>query len=177
MNASEITRPIGRPRKNIKMADTNEVKSKVEKIKVQISSLDGNLDDVTAVKTVEHTPAENLDEAIAAAGEKHLYALNLGLRAIAMENAKNNPEGFFVVDDSGNTTDVAFTGNALSEEQVKRVQVQILTFAKMAAEMGGETWDKSLDLEKKRAFKESAREAMKGSPAIMKMISGSVKTA
>lgn len=179
MNVSENIaagkNPVGRPRKNIKMADQTEV-SKIEKIKVQISSLDGNLDDITAVKTVEFTPAESEEDAKNRAGENYLAALNLGLRALAMENAKKNPDGFFVVSDDGTVSDVPFSGNVLSDEQVKRVQVQVLTFAKMASEMAGETWDKTLSAEKKRAYKDSAKEAMKESPAIMKMISGSVKT-
>lgn len=165
---------VGRPRKNTQMAD--ETKTNVEKIKVQISSLDGNLDDVTAVKTIEFTAAENEDDAKNRAGEKYLYALNLGLRQLEMEKAKNSTEGFFVVSDDGTVSDVPFSGNVLSDDQVKRVQVQVLTFAKMASEMAGETWDKSLSAEKKRAYKDSAKEAMKESPAIMKMISGQVKT-
>lgn len=170
VNNGTEKKSVGRPRKNIAMADQEKV-SNVEKIKVQISSLDGNLEDITAVKTVEFTPAATVEEAQNRAGEKFLAALNLGLRSLEMEKAKNSTEGFFVVSDDGTVSDVPFSGNVLSDEQVKRVQVQILTFAKMAADGSGDNWDKSLSSEKKRAYKEAAREAMKESPAIMKMIS------
>lgn len=146
---------------------------KTEKIPVQISSLDSNLNDVTARKVVEFTPSTSLEEALSRlSDDEKLAVVNSGLRTLTMKKASENNEGFFVVDENGELTETPFSGGALSDEKVKQVQANILSFAKMAAEMAGETWDKVLAIEKKRAFKEGAKEAMKNSPAIMKMISG-----
>lgn len=148
----------------------NEVKT--EKIPVQISSLDANLEDVTARKIVEFTPATDFNSALSnLTDEEKLSVVNSGLRSLTMKKASESSEGFFLVVE-GEVTETPFSGSALSDEKVKAVQNNILLFAKMAAEGAGDTWDKNLPIEKKRAYKESAREAMKTSPAIMRMISG-----
>lgn len=160
--------------KNRMSTENTVIAPKTEKIPVQISSLDGNLNDVVAKKFVEFTPSTNFDGAISSlSADEKLAVVNSGLRTLAMKKATESNEGFFIVDENGEVTETPFSGGALSDEKVKQVQANILSFAKMAAEMSGETWDKALSIEKKRAFKESAKEAMKNSPAIMKMISGS----
>lgn len=167
--------PTSASRKERKNRMSTEEKNvvKTEKIPVQISSLDSNLNDVVAKKFVEFTPSTDFETAIAnLSDEEKLAVVNSGLRTLTMKKATESNDGFFIVDDSGELTDVPFSGGALSDEKVKQVQANILSFAKMAAELSGETWDKALAIEKKRAFKESAKEAMKNSPAIMKMISG-----
>lgn len=146
---------------------------KTEKIPVQISSLDSNLNDVTAKKFVEFTPSTSLDEALSRlSDDEKLVVVNSGLRSLTMKKATESNEGFFLVDENGELTETPFSGGALSDEKVKQVQSNILSFAKMAADLAGTPWDKVLPIESKRAFKESAKEAMKNSPAIMKMISG-----
>lgn len=147
---------------------TKESKPETRKTTMTVFDLQ-QFDDVKLVREVElPTKPETIEQALAHVGHDKEALLNViydGLCERAVEEAKKHPETFHVVTDDGESEDL-YTGTPVSEEKGKAINLSVLNLAKA---MG---YDKSLPLEKRKALKQAAFDALKGNPALITMLQG-----
>lgn len=126
-------------------------------------------DDVKLTRDVElPSKPTTIEDALAAVGNDKNALLSIiyaGLIETTVEEAKKHPETFSVVDENGEAGEL-YTGTPVSESKGKAINLSVLNLAKA---MG---YDKSLPLEKRKALKQAAFDALKGNPALIAMLQG-----
>lgn len=134
-----------------------------ETIKVQrtVTDLD-TFDDVTLVNTSTFNPVQGdhfIKNALERLGNDHsklMDVINDGLRAEAMRELRQKPDGWMAEDEEGNTS--TFTG---TPADTSKVNALVLTLAKTVF-----GYAKDLSADAKRAAKSAAMGMIKGNDAI-----------
>ena len=149
---------------------TNVVPSTVtRKVTMTVFDLQA-FDDVKLVQdVVMPTKPESIEQALEAVGNDKgalLQVIYDGLCEKTIEDARQHPETFSVVDEEGKAGDL-YTGTPVSEEKGKAINLSVLNLAKA---MG---YDKSLPLAKRNELKKQAFDALKGNPSLIAMLQGS----
>jgi hypothetical protein len=130
-------------------------------------------DDVLLKKEVTlPPPVQSVEDALAAVGNdasKLLSVINAGLEDLALNQAREDMNGFRVVDAEGELGEV-YSGRAADEETGKKINAAVLTIAKLNG------YEKSLSPEKKAAIKAKSIQFFRDNPAMLGSIAGAVST-
>lgn len=130
--------------------------------RVQKQILDGEtFEKTTLVKSFEFSPASTIEEAMQRLGgdtKKFLDVVNEGLVSAVRDEMRNNDSGWGVENDKGELE--PFTGTAVDDSKFNAL---VLTMAKSAF-----GYFDAKTPEAKKAAKEQAAVAIKGSPVLLK---------